>query len=237
MRRRRGVMGDHHDRVAVRVDDLAQECEHAPPGAGVQRSGRLVGEHHLGPGDQRPGDRDPLLLTAGELGGTVAQAFVQPDPRRDLAHLRAPRTATVQAQRQADVLGDRERGHQVEGLKDEPDPLAPEDRQPPLAQPRQVDVPERDAARGGPVQPRRHVQERALARPRRPHDRGERPRRELDADPVERDDRPLALAMDFAHVAKGDRGSGDGGCGDVLGQGFHELASPGRVHVATPLSP
>ena len=96
---------------------------------------------------------------------------------------------------------------------------------------------DRDAARGGPVQPRRHVQERALARPRRPHDRGERPRRELDADPVERDDRPLSLAMDFAHVAKGDRGRGDGGCGDVFGQGFHELASSGRLHVATPLSP
>ena len=87
----------------------------------------------------------------------MAQAFVQPDPRRDLAHLRAPRTATVQAQRQADVLGDRERGHQVEGLKDEPDPLAPEDRQPPLAQPRQVDVAERDACPrwAGPAPPPR----------------------------------------------------------------------------------
>ncbi len=99
-----GVVGDHHDRVAVRVDDLAQEREHAAPGAGVQRSGRLVGEHDLGPGDERPGDRDALLLAAGELGGTVAQALVQPDPRRDLAHLRAPRAATVEAQRQADVL-------------------------------------------------------------------------------------------------------------------------------------
>jgi hypothetical protein len=46
VRRRHGVVGDHHDRVAVRVDDLAQECEHATPGAGVQRSGRLDGVIH-----------------------------------------------------------------------------------------------------------------------------------------------------------------------------------------------
>ena len=104
MRRGHGVVGDHHDRVAVRVDDLAQEREHAAPGAGVERSGRLVGEHDLGPGDERPGDRDPLLLAAGELGRTVAQAVVEPDPRRDLAHLRAPHAATVEAQRQTDVL-------------------------------------------------------------------------------------------------------------------------------------
>ena len=65
VRRRPGVVGDHHDRVTVRVDDLAQEREHAPPSPGVQRSGRLVREHHLGPRDERPGDRDALLLAAG----------------------------------------------------------------------------------------------------------------------------------------------------------------------------
>ena len=57
-------MGDHHDRVAVGVDDLAQEGEHVAPGARVERSRRLVGEHDLGAGDEGPGDRDPLLLAA-----------------------------------------------------------------------------------------------------------------------------------------------------------------------------
>ena len=33
VRRRDGVVGDHHDRVAVLVDDLAQQREHAAPGA------------------------------------------------------------------------------------------------------------------------------------------------------------------------------------------------------------
>ena len=42
-------MCDHHDRVALSVHNLAKEREHATPGLGVQRSGRLVGEYHLGP--------------------------------------------------------------------------------------------------------------------------------------------------------------------------------------------
>ena len=181
-------MGDHHDRVAVRVDDLAQEREHAAPGAGVQRSGRLVGEHDLGPGDERPGDRDPLLLAAGELGGTVAQALVEPDPRRDLAHLRAPGTAAVQAQRQADVLGDRERRHQVEGLEDEPDPLAPQDRQPPLAEPARSVSPSATVPEVGRSSPAATFRNVLLPEPDGPMIAVNDPA-EPDADPVERDDR------------------------------------------------
>ena len=186
---------------------LAQKGEHAAAGSSVKRPGRLVGEHDLGPGDERSRDRDPLLLAARELGGTVAQSLLQPNPSRDLAHRRSSRTVTVQAQRQADVLGDRERGQQVEGLEDEPDPLAPQDRQPPLAQPRELGVAERHGARGGPVQPRCHVQQRALARARRTHDRGERSGREPDADAIEGDDRAVAAAMDLADLAKRDCGS------------------------------
>ena len=125
--RRHGVVGDHHHRVPVLVDELAQQREHLASGVGVQRSGRLVGEHDLGPGDERPGDRDPLLLAAGQLRGAVAQALVQPDPGGDLTHRRAPRPTTVQAQRQGDVLRDGERWQQVEGLEDEADPLTPQD--------------------------------------------------------------------------------------------------------------
>ena len=134
VRPRHRVVGDHHHRAPVLVDDLAEQAEHLMSGTGVQRSGWLVGEYHLGPGDQGPGDRDPLLLAAGKLRGTVAQALLQPDPGGDLTHSRASRPAAVQAQRQRDVLGDGERWQQVEGLEDEPDPLTPQDRQPPLAE-------------------------------------------------------------------------------------------------------
>ena len=209
VRRRHRVVGDHHHRVAVLVDDLAQQREHLASGAGVERSGRLVGEHDLRPGDERPGDRDPLLLSAGELRGTVAQALLQPDARGDLAHRRAPRAATVEAQRQADVLSDGERGQQVEGLKDEPDPLAPQDRQPPLAQSpparcrRARPCPE--VGRSSPAATFRNV---LLPEPDGPMIAVNDPAREADADAVESDDRSVAPAVDLADVAEGDRLSG-----------------------------
>src|SRR5690349_11411921 len=161
-----------------------------------------------GPGNEGPGDRDPLLLAAGQLRGTVAQALLEPDPGGDLTHGRAPRPAAVQAQGQGNVLCDGERRQQVEGLEDEPDPLTPQDRQPPLAEVRQVDTAQGNASGGGPVQPRRHDQECALARARWPHDRGERPPGQCGADAVEGDDRSYAPAMDLADIAEGDR-SGD----------------------------
>ena len=80
------VVGDHDDRLAEVVDDVAQQREDLAAGAGVERAGRLVGEHDLGPGDQRAGDGDALLLAAGELGGPVAQAVGEPDAVDDLAH-------------------------------------------------------------------------------------------------------------------------------------------------------
>ena len=44
----------------------------------VQVAGRLVGEDHLGPGDQRPGQGDPLLLAAGQLARPVTEAVGEP---------------------------------------------------------------------------------------------------------------------------------------------------------------
>ena len=151
--RRYRIVGDHHDRVPVLVDDLAQQREHAVPGGHVQRSGRLVGEQHLRPGHERPGDRDPLLLAAGKLRGPVAQAHVQPDAGGDVAHGRAPRPVAAEPQRQLDVLGDGERRQQVEGLEYEPDPLTPQDRQPPFAEVRQAGAAERDAPEVGRSSP------------------------------------------------------------------------------------
>src|SRR2546423_10104474 len=108
----------------------------------------------------------------------------------------------VKAHRQADVLSDRQRGHQVEGLEDEPDPLAAQDRQPSLAQLRQLGVAQRDRAGRWAVEAGRNVQEGALAGAGRPHDRREGPEREPDVDTVEGDHGAVAVAVDLAHVAQ-----------------------------------
>jgi hypothetical protein len=67
MPRRLGHESDHQHGPPVLVDDLAQEREYLVAGARVERSGRLIGEYDLGARDQRPRDRDPLLLAAREL--------------------------------------------------------------------------------------------------------------------------------------------------------------------------
>ena len=105
----------------------------------------------------------------------------------------------------------------------------------PLGELGQLDLAERDRPRGRPVEPGGDVEERALARTRGPHDRGERPGRQLDADAVERDDGAVAAAVDLADLAEGDGGGGDGGVG--LGGGGHGdnlPAAAARDHPAGP---
>src|SRR6185312_4081549 len=73
------VVGDHHDGLAEVVDRLAHEREDLGAGTGVEVAGGLVGEHDLGPAEQRTTDRHPLLLTTRELGRTVLEAVAEPN--------------------------------------------------------------------------------------------------------------------------------------------------------------
>ena len=50
------------------------------PLRGVEVAGGLVGQQQRRLADQRPGDRDPLLLTAGQLAGPVARAGARDRP-------------------------------------------------------------------------------------------------------------------------------------------------------------
>ena len=73
------IVRDHHRRLAELVDRVAHEGEDLAAGRRVEVAGRLVGEDHGRPGDECAGDRDPLLLAAGELGGAMRQPVGQAD--------------------------------------------------------------------------------------------------------------------------------------------------------------
>ena len=126
----------------------------------VQRAQRLVEEQHGGVVDQRPGQRDALLLAARELPGPALLVAGQAHELEGLAH--APRLvglggALPLPQAVAHVLGHvhvREQGVMLEhGVHVAVVGRHPRDR---LA--REVDL-----ARGGLLEPRDHAQGRGLA--------------------------------------------------------------------------
>ena len=56
----------------------------SPTSSGIERRRDLVEEHHVRLHHQRAGDRDPLLLAAGELVRVLARLLRQPDVREQL---------------------------------------------------------------------------------------------------------------------------------------------------------
>ena len=72
------VRGDEHGHAVVL--QLADQAQHLADEFRVERARHLVEEHQPRPGHQRPRDRDPLLLAAGQLVRARARPVAQPDP-------------------------------------------------------------------------------------------------------------------------------------------------------------
>ena len=148
---RRGVrvVGDHHGRLAERVDRVAQQREDLAAGRRVEVAGRLVGEHHAGPRDERAGDGDALLLAARELGRAVRRGGRRGRPSAiELVEPLRVGLAAGELERQRDVLGRREHREQVEELEDEADVVAAQLRQRRVVEAADVDAGDGDLARG-----------------------------------------------------------------------------------------
>ncbi len=86
--RRLGVVRGHHDGGAA-LGLRPQQRQHAFAVVVVELGGRLVGEQHPGGEGQPAGDRDPLLLAAGELLDQVAPDSSRPT-RASAARARSP---------------------------------------------------------------------------------------------------------------------------------------------------
>ena len=183
-----GIVRDHGDGLAVHAGGLLQQPQHLAAGPGVQVAGGLVGEHEVGRRREGAGDRHALLLAAGELMRSV------PEPVPEAQHVDEPVDAgafagggptPVEVEGEEDVRLHVEGGHEVERLEHEADPAAAQDRQLAVAERGDVGVAEPHATRGGRIQSGHDVHERRLARPRRPHDRGELAGADAHAHPVQ----------------------------------------------------
>ena len=104
------------------------------PACDVEVAGRLVGQQHVRVVDQRAGDREALLLAAGELMRKRVGDVAQPEPVDQGATPRGRvRRGAAHPPREQHVGLAGELGQQVEELEDEPDPLPPQPAQRPLA--------------------------------------------------------------------------------------------------------
>jgi hypothetical protein len=205
-----GVVRDHDDGLAELVGRPAQELEQIGGGLGIQVAGRLVGEDDRRLVDEGPGDRNALLLAAGELGGPMRETVGDADRRDELVEPLAVGLAPGQGERKEDVLLRVEDRHQVEALEDEAELVAPHPRQLAVLEAGELRPVDRDGARGRTVEARQEMHQGRLARTRRSHDGGESAGREVDRDIVEGVHRRVALAEGTAQVEgrddEGDRG-------------------------------
>ena len=72
-----GVVGDQDHGGAVLAGGGGEQVHHQLPRHRVQRPGWLVGEQHLGTGDQAAGQRDPLRLPARQFPGPALLKPIQ----------------------------------------------------------------------------------------------------------------------------------------------------------------
>src|SRR5919205_505517 len=194
------------DEATSALDTETERRLHGALGLGVQRAGRLVEDEHRRVAQDRPRDRDALLLAAREPVAALADHGVvavgqRGDERVDLR--RARRGLELLVARvglgEAQVVADR-RVEQVRLLRDEADRPG----QGAEGEVAHVDPVDRHAPGGRVVQPGDEIAERRLARAGLPHHRHARAGRDREVDAVERR-RPVRVVAERdvleAHVA------------------------------------
>ncbi len=175
------VMGHEQGGDADLGLDPADLVAQIGPHLGIERRERLVQEQHLRLDRQRPRQRHPLLLSAGQLMRIAAALLAEMDQRQvpigGLQPLRCRMAA--QAQPEGDVLP---RGHmreQAVGLEHHAH-VAPVRRQ--IGD---VAIIQQDPAGIQALQPGQGAQRRGLAAARRAQHRHQLARRQLEGQPIE----------------------------------------------------
>src|SRR5206468_6279826 len=77
-----GLVGDQEEPGAEPRLLLEQTIDDDAPGRQIEIAGRLVGQEQKRAGNKGAGDRDALLLAAGQLPGIMRDPVAEPDPRQ-----------------------------------------------------------------------------------------------------------------------------------------------------------
>lgn len=189
------VVGDDHEGLP-RFVEVVEQAEDVERRLAVQVAGGLVGQDQQRFVHQGPGHRDALALAAGQrgrhVGGPVGEPHLLQQAECTLAR-RAGR-APGQQRGQFHILHRGQLVHQLEGLEDEPDGIAPEPGQCPFAHGVDALAGDRDPAFVGSVQPAEQVEERGLPASAGAGDGQGLPRGDIEVECVERPYLPVPRA-------------------------------------------
>src|SRR5207249_6712591 len=221
-----GLVGDHDDGLPELVEPL-EDREDLRARVGVEVPRRLVRENHRGIVEQRPRDRDALLLSTGELAGAVPHPIAEADLSKRGEGARAVIVAIAAVHEwQLDVLDGVEAREEVARLEDEADVLVSDRGELVVGQLADVLAGQLVGAGVGDIEAAQHVHQRRLARAGRAHDRDELTGVDVEVDAGEGVDLDLladavglgdaAQVHHWPHrgrcaVAVGDTGAGDDG--------------------------
>ena len=119
-----GVVRHQDDGLLVDLVQFLQDLEHVLGALGIEVADRLVRENDVGIVDERTGDGDALLLSAGELVGELVRLLDDAEPSQERDTVLAAFLGGFASEDlgQADVVEDVERGDEIEGLEDHADP-------------------------------------------------------------------------------------------------------------------
>src|SRR5450759_4144869 len=121
------AVGYHQEAAAGSRDQIARQSENVIRRRLVEIAGGLVGEKKQRLHRQRTADRDPLLLAAGQLLGIAVEQAAKSEPLHELAMPGGIMTAG-NARLEREVIFDIQARDQVELLKYQTQPVAPQCR-------------------------------------------------------------------------------------------------------------
>ena len=131
-RRRLGAVGHQDEGHTGFFCELTKQAEDVGSVSRIKIAGRLIRQQQRRAMSQRPGNRDPLTLTAGQFGRKGLPSMRHSDAFEktvDPLHPPVDRLSD-QLKRQFDVLKCIQRGQEVEELENGANPMTPELRQP-----------------------------------------------------------------------------------------------------------
>jgi hypothetical protein len=160
----RVVRDEQNGFVQIAIEGIEQ-VEDFLGRARIEITGWLVRDDQRGIGDDRPCDADTLLLTAGQLAGTVLEPIRQSNQVEGVEHLLLALRARQrqQQERQLDVLVRGEDRQQMIELENEADVPGAPARELALRHSRDEIVADPDFARGRLIESGNQIQQRRLA--------------------------------------------------------------------------